>query len=236
MPVESRIPHRTLFLALAATVAAALAFATWLRSHRTSPERASAASPDVAARADSAMIPSMATSIDERRNDAPVAVDTAPTDSEAFDERDRPSVSLDPADARFAEQWGEPTPALVRASIEAVVADVFLDRHLTPAEIERATAALLDLRRARAELDALPMEPAHAARRRALVEALGRASEAFQAVMDMSPSEFTARAADATGDAAGGASGGVGIDRDVEPDYVPDDDFLTPDDGAEIRP
>jgi len=132
--------------------------------------------------------------------------------------------AVDPADAPFVETWGEPTPELLRASIEAVVADIFVDRTLAPAEIERATQALLELRTLRAELEALPMEPAHAARRRALVEELGRASETFHDVMDMSPSEFTTRAAEATGD----DSGGVGIDRDLDPDYVPEDDFLPP--------
>lgn len=142
-----------------------------------------------------------------------------PSDDDSAD----PSAS-DPADAAFVEAWGEPTPELLRASIEAVVADLFVDRTLAPAELERATQSLLALRTLRAELDALPMEPAHAARRRALVEELGRASETFHAVMDMSPSEFTTRAAEATGNATGGG----GIDRDLDPEYVPDDDFLPP--------
>lgn len=236
MPGESRFTPRARSIVLAAAVAAAGAFGIWLRSPGTDAVRASAGSPDVAAPADSALTPAMPTTVDDRRSESRRALDAIAIDAEDIAERERPNVSPDSADADFAERWGEPTPALVRASIEAVVADVFLDRRLTAAEIERATAALLELRTARAELDALPMEPAHAARRRALIEALGRASEAFHAVMDMSPSEFTARAADATAHAAGGAAAGGGIDRDVEPDYVPDDDFLVPHDGTGIEP
>ncbi len=147
----------------------------------------------------------------------------------------------DPADAPFVETFGEPTPELVRAAIEAAVADLFADRPLTPAEIDRAAEALVELRAARAELDRLAMEPAQAERRRALIEALGHASETFRATTGMSPAEFTTRAAEVARDPArrgdlgslgnesenSMASGG-GIDRGVDPDYVPSDDYLPP--------
>ena len=143
---------------------------------------------------------------------------------------------VDPADAPFVAAFGEPTPELLRASVEAVVADLFVDRALSPGEIDRAAQALVELRAARVELDQLAMEPAHAQRRRALVEALGRASETFREVTQITPAEFTARAAEAASGPAGrdslgdasGQGGGSGIDRDVDPEYVPDDDFLPP--------
>lgn len=176
----------------------------------------------------------------ERTASPAVANAIGSADPSAAAARPEPRASdpgIDPADAPFVEAFGEPTPELVRAAIEAVVADLFVDRPLSPAELDRAAQALVDLRAARAELDRLPMEPAQAERRRALVEALGQASETFRQITQMSPAEFTTRAAEVAsgppgrGD-AGGLSGGGGIDRDIDPDYVPDDDFLPPRDAA----
>lgn len=172
----------------------------------------------------------------ERRADPGEADPMAPAGREAAHARpeprdDDPAIApeLDPADLPFVAAFGEPTPELVRAAIEAVVAELFVDRALSPGEIDRAAQALVDLRAARAELDQLAMEPAHAERRRALVEDLGRASETFREVTQMTPAEFTARASEVASGPAGRADpAGGGIDRDLDPDYVPDDDFLPP--------
>lgn len=169
----------------------------------------------------------------ERSGSPTRAAATPPADRDAPTARPAPRAfdsAIDPADAPFVDAFGEPSPELVRAAIEAVVVDVFVDRTLSPAELDRAAKALVDLRAARAELDGLPMEPAHAERRRALVEALGQASETFREVTRLSPAEFTTRAAEATSAPAvdGDPGGGIGIDRDVDPGYVPEDDFLPP--------
>ncbi|MBK7948251.1 MAG: DUF4168 domain-containing protein [Deltaproteobacteria bacterium] len=170
------------------------------------------------------------------RSASPTPVDPTgsvdPSEAPALQEPRAIDPGIDPADAPFVEAFGEPTPELVRAAIEAVVADLFVDRPLSPAELDRAAEALVELRSARAELDQLAMEPAQAERRRALVEALGQASETFREITQMSPAEFTARAAEAasgpTGRGGPGGGGGGGLDRDIDPDYVPDDDFLPP--------
>lgn len=159
--------------------------------------------------------------------------DAFPPDA-ASDEREDDEGSggpaVDPADVAFVEAFGEPTPELVRASLEGALGALRSERPLDPALLEQASQALVDLRTLRAELDALPMKRSTAARRRALVEALGRASESFRAATDMTPAEFTARAAALEG-------GGSRIDREPGSESLPVDDFRSPteDGGPELR-
>lgn len=125
---------------------------------------------------------------------------------------------VDPVDASFVEEWGEPSPELVRRAFEQALAESFDDYRLSSDEIERASSALYRLREARLALAELPMGPETAERRRTLVETIQEATEAFSDVMEMDPAAFTARA-----DADAGTGG---IDRGADPDYVPDADYL----------
>jgi len=128
-----------------------------------------------------------------------------------------------PEDIRFEAEFGAPTPELIRSSFEGAVAVVFPDRRLSSDEVEKASTALHRLREARGALRLLPMEAEHATERRRLIEEMNDATRDFEDVMDMDPAAFTEAAQDSEE-----AEGGVGIDRDVEPDYVPVDDFLEP--------
>jgi hypothetical protein len=104
-----------------------------------------------------------------------------------------------------------PTRELVRAAIEATIAERFTDYRLSSDELERATDALVELREAQEALRALPMGPETAEERRILVERIGEATSSFNEVLDMDPSDFTAESVP-----------GVGVDR-FDPNETPPD-------------
>lgn len=131
-----------------------------------------------------------------------------------------PPETRSPEDLRFESEFGAPSPALIRRAFESALAESFPDRRLSSDEVEKASSALHRLRETRIEMRALPMEPEHAEERRRLIDEMNEATRDFEDVMDMDPAEFTETAQE--------SHGGVGIDREVESDYVPDDDFLEP--------
>jgi hypothetical protein len=120
-----------------------------------------------------------------------------------------------PEPTPWIDATGEPSRALVRAALEAALADHWSSHKLTPAEVERITDAALELREAQDALRELPADPEVADRRRALVERIAAADAAFAEVMEMSFAEFT-----------GGAGAGGGIDRAEPGESVPPPEYL----------
>ena len=82
----------------------------------------------------------------------------------------------------------------VRALLEQSLAEHFPDRKLSSDEMDLATDALMRLRAARLELNALPRTAENAARIRELTTELGQASADFEYVVDVDPITFTERA------------------------------------------
>jgi len=106
--------------------------------------------------------------------------------------------------AALVDEHGAPTPQLVRAALADALARHQPSLKLSSEELDAAASALWRLREARLELRALreaPDSPTASERRRALREAIGRASEDFRYHVEMSPAEFTALAQPGGGDA-----------------------------------
>jgi hypothetical protein len=112
-----------------------------------------------------------------------------------------------------------PSRERVRAAIESVVADRFTSYRLSSDEVDRATDALVLLRKTQEALRILPMGPETAETRRILVEQIGQAASDFNAVLDMDPADFTAE-----------ADPSVGIDQFDPDDAPPEAEFI------EVRP
>jgi len=87
-----------------------------------------------------------------------------------------------------------PAGPITREAFERRLAEVAPDRRLSRGEIDLAQAALIRQRAARSALASLPAEAANAERRRSLVEAIGRASSEFRALVGLDPLEFTGEA------------------------------------------
>jgi hypothetical protein len=79
----------------------------------------------------------------------------------------------------------------VRALLERDLADHFPERKLSSDQLDAATDALMRLRAARLELNALPRTAENAARLRELKEELARASADFQYEVGVDPITFT---------------------------------------------
>lgn len=130
-----------------------------------------------------------------------------------------PAAAPAPAPAPDPAPWidaaGEPSRALVRAVLEAALADHHPGHKLTPDEVERITDAALDLRAAQHALRELPPDPARAGERRALVERIARANATFAEILEMSFAEFTGEA---------GSPGAV--DRDLPGEPLPPPEYL----------
>jgi hypothetical protein len=132
-------------------------------------------------------------------------------------EREPASAPRPPAapPTAYVDAAGSPSRELVRAALEAALADHWSSYKLTPAEVERITDAVLSLREAQAALRELPASPEVADRRRALVERIGQADADFAEVMEMSFAEFTR-----------GAGTGAGVDRAEAGEVVPPPEYL----------
>jgi len=92
----------------------------------------------------------------------------------------------------WVTEKGEPTRALVRGALAAAIERHDPSLKLSSAELDAATDALWTLREARLELARLGDDPAHARRRRVLVEKIGRATADFSYHVEMSPGELSA--------------------------------------------
>jgi hypothetical protein len=114
----------------------------------------------------------------------------------------QPRAPLPPAGAVLSQPEPEaaeaPAPPsrrdAVRSLLEKSLAEHFPDRKLSSDELDAATDALMRLRAARLELNALPRTPENAERLRELTAAMGEASADFEYVVEIDPITFTERA------------------------------------------
>jgi hypothetical protein len=87
----------------------------------------------------------------------------------------------------------DPRREAIRAKLAADLDTHFPELKLSSDEVDAAADALMRLRAARLELDALPRTPDNGERVHELVREIGRAYEDFEYVIELDPAEFTER-------------------------------------------
>jgi hypothetical protein len=119
-----------------------------------------------------------------------------------------PPGEAEPGGSGILDSEGEPTRALVLASLRASIEEHLPSYKLSSEEYDDLADAVLRIRATQQRIRALSLDPENAPRLRSLREDLADAAADFEYVLEMSPAEFSAR-----------VQPGAGIDSDSDDAY-----------------